>query len=63
VLFGAPVRLSVVAVSPVSFAKLVIGSGVLQSFVIQIDYANSRIRFASFDAVTLKQNANVVLRR
>jgi hypothetical protein len=62
-LFGAPAKLRLVPVSEVGYAKLVIGTGVLSSFVMQIDYANSRIRFASFEAVKLKELANVELRR
>ena len=62
-LFGAPVELKFAPVSELSVADLVIGTGVLSSFVMQIDYANSRIRFTSHDAVRLKEQANMVLRR
>jgi predicted aspartyl protease len=62
-LFGASVALKVVPVSDVPFATLVIGTGVLSSFVMQVDYANSRIRFASRDATNLDEAANVELRR
>jgi len=62
-LFGARTKLKTVAISPVPFAKIVIGTGILSSFVMQIDYVNERIRFASFDAVRMKETANVELRK
>jgi predicted aspartyl protease len=62
-LFGARVKLSFAPVSEIAFADLVIGTSVLSSFVMQIDYANARIRFTSHDAVKLKEHANVELRR
>jgi len=61
-LFGASVNLKTVAVSDVSFATIVIGTGVLSSFVMQIDYVNERIRFASFEAARMKETANLPMR-
>ena len=61
-LFGAPLTLRSVPVADTGDAKIVIGTGILSSFVLQIDYANSRIRFASFDALDLKDTANVEMR-
>lgn len=61
-LFGAPLTLRSVPVADTGDAKIVIGTGVLSSFVLQIDYANSRIRFGSFDAFDLKGTANVEMR-
>ncbi len=62
-LFGAGVELKLVAVFDVPFADLVIGTGVLRSFVMQIDYANSRIRFLSHDAVDLAQSKNLEMKK
>ena len=61
-LFGAPLTLRSVPVADTGDAKIVIGTGILSSFVLQIDYANSRIRFASFDTFELKDTANVEMR-
>jgi predicted aspartyl protease len=62
-LFGAGVKLKVVPVSDVPFADLLIGTSVLASFVMQIDYANSRIRFASHEASKLAEIENLEMRR
>ena len=61
-LFGAPLTLRSVPVTDLREAKIVIGTGILSSFILQIDYPNSRIRFASFDALELKDSANVEMR-
>ncbi len=62
-LFGAPVELRVVPVGDVPFADLVIGTPVLSSFIMQIDYANERIRFTSHDAINLAESKNVEMRK
>lgn len=62
-LFGAPLTLRSVPVGDTGDAKIVIGTGVLSSFILQIDYPNSRIRFASFDALALDDSANVEMHR
>jgi hypothetical protein len=65
-LFGASVRLRNVPAGPLGRlgeAKIIVGLDVLRAFVLQIDYANSRIRFASRDAVNLDTAANVEMRR
>jgi hypothetical protein len=62
-LFGAKIPLRDVPAGKLDRAKIIIGLNVLQAFALQIDFANSRIRFASHSAVKLDENANVEMRR
>ena len=62
-LFGAKIPLRDVPAGKLGRAKIIIGLNVLQAFALQIDFANSRIRFASHSAVKLDENANVEMRR
>jgi predicted aspartyl protease len=62
-LFGARIPLRNVPAGKLGDAKIIIGLNVLRAFVLQIDFASSRIRFASHSAARLDETANVEMRR
>jgi len=62
-LFGARLPMRNVPVGKLGSAKIIIGLNVLRAFVLQIDFAGSRIRFASQSAARLTETANVEMRK
>lgn len=62
-LFGAKLPLRNVPAGKLGSAKIIIGLSVLRAFVLQIDFASSRIRFASHSAARLDEIANVEMRK
>jgi predicted aspartyl protease len=61
-LFGARLPMRNVPAGKLGSAKIIIGLNVLRAFVLQIDFAGSRIRFASQSAARLAETANVEMR-
>lgn len=62
-LFGTDIELNDAAVGNLGDADLLIGGGLFNNIIVQIDYPKSRMRLLSKKAVNLKEVANVPMER